>query len=84
MLTNLPFPYDIGVGILISYLKCESTSGLFQPGEGLSRGLLRDCVHFAEGSLLPLEGNVISVFGTHPTVGLHKHHKLILECSTGG
>ena len=33
MLTNPPVPYD---------LKCESGSSHFQPGEGPSRGLLRD------------------------------------------
>ena len=45
MLTNPPVPYDFCVGVPISHLlKCESASRCFQPGEGRSRGLLRDCI----------------------------------------
>ena len=38
-----------GVNVsLAECLKCESTSRNFQPGEGTSRGLLRDCENFAD------------------------------------
>ena len=40
---------------IVSY-KCESTSSYFDPAEGLSRGLLRDCESFAD-----------SLFGTYLT-----------------
>ena len=35
-------------------LECESASSLFQPGEGPSRGLFRDCENFADGSFAAL------------------------------
>ena len=34
----------------ICLASCESTSRYFQPGEGPSRGLLRDCEKFGKGS----------------------------------
>ena len=39
---------------LTQILKCESASRRFQPGEGPSRGLLRDCENFADGSFAAL------------------------------
>ena len=39
---------------LYSGLKCESSSMHFQPGEGPSRGLLRDCENIADGSCAAL------------------------------
>ena len=54
MLTNPPIHYDFCVFLLSTYrgvnaclalcLKCERASRCFQPGEGPSMGLLRDCI----------------------------------------
>ena len=41
-------------------LKCESASRRFKPGEGLSRGLFRDCETFADGLFAALSWGPVS------------------------
>ena len=53
-------------------LKCESTSRHFQPGEGPSRGLFRDCDNFTDGSFAALVPTLLNSNYLRMYAGMHR------------